>query len=120
MIAIVISTAVVASPGGGSARLTAIPADSVGAINPARGGITAVVPDEFSPSDVAAGAGSVWVANYNANSVSRIDPVTHTVEQTILGQILDIQALIAARCVTVAVWVTNRFGGTVFEDRPGR
>ena len=114
VIAIVISTAVVASPGGGSARLTAIPADSVGAINPARGGITAVVPDEFSPSDVAAGAGSVWVANYNANSVSRIDPVTHTVEQTIL-----VNSTPSAIAVgDGAVWVTNNFSGTVSRIDP--
>ena len=63
--------------------VTAIAADSVGAINPSRGAITAVVPVGSSPSSVAAGAESVWVANYNANTVSRIDPATHAVEQTI-------------------------------------
>jgi YVTN family beta-propeller protein len=114
VIALVITTAVVASPGGGSARSTAIPADSVGAINPARGEITAVVPDESSPSDVAAGAGSVWVANYNANSVSRIDPVTHTVEQTIL-----VNSTPSAIAVgDGAVWVADNFSGTVSRIDP--
>ena len=114
VVAIAVAGVVVASPGGGSVRLSAIPADSVGAINPGRGAITAVVPVGSSPSYVAAGAGSVWVANYNANSVSRIDPATHTVEQTI-----SVDSTPSAIAVgDGAVWVANNFNGTVSRIDP--
>jgi YVTN family beta-propeller protein len=109
-----IAVAVAASTGGASARLTAIAAGSVGAISPARDAITAVVPLGSSPSDVAAGAGSVWVANYNANSVSRIDPVTHAVEQTIA-----VESTPSAIAVgDGAVWVADNFSGTVSKIDP--
>ena len=114
VIAIAIVAVVVASTGGGSARFKAIAADSVGAINPARGAITAVVPVGSSPSYVAAGADSVWVANYNANSISRIDPVTHTVEQTIPVDSTPSAIAVGAR----AVWVANNFNGTVSRIDP--
>jgi YVTN family beta-propeller protein len=111
---VAIAVAVVASTGGGSARLTAIPAGSVGAISPARDAITAVVPVGSSPSDVAAGAGAVWVANYNANSVLRIDPATHAVEQTI-----PIDSTPSAIAVgDGAVWVADNFSGTVSKIDP--
>jgi peptide/nickel transport system substrate-binding protein len=111
---IAIVAVVVASTGSDSARFKAIAADSVGAINPARGAITAVVPVGSSPSYVAAGADSVWVANYNANSISRIDPVTHTVEQTIPVDSTPSAIAVGAR----AVWVANNFNGTVSRIDP--
>ena len=57
-------------------RPAVIPGDAVGAISPSGGAIRAVVPLGTSPSAVAAGDGAVWVANYNAGTVSRIDPRT--------------------------------------------
>jgi peptide/nickel transport system substrate-binding protein len=114
VVAIAIAAVVLASPRRESTGLRAIAADSVGAINPARGAITAAVPVGSSPSDVAVGAGSVWVANYNANSVSRIDPVTHTVEQTI-----PVDSTPSAIAVGEgAVWVANNFNGTVSRIDP--
>jgi YVTN family beta-propeller protein len=114
VVAIAIIAVVVASTGSGSVRFKTIAADSVGAVNPARGAITAVVPVGSSPSYVAAGVGSVWVANYNANSVSRIDPVTHTVEQTI-----GVDSTPSAIAVgDGAVWVANNFNGTVSRIDP--
>ena len=109
-----VAAAVAASTGGGSRQLTAIAAGSVGAISPARGAITAVVRDGSSPSDVAAGSGSVWVANYSDNTVLRIDPVTHAVEQTI--QVDSTPSGIAVGAG--AVWVANNFSGTVSKIDP--
>ena len=72
------------------------------------------MPVGSSPSDVAAGAGSVWVASYNANSISRIDPVTHTVEQTI-----PVDSTPSAIAVgDGAVWVANNFNGKVSRIDP--
>lgn len=114
VIAIAVAAAVVASTGAGSARLTRIAADSVGAISPARGAIIANVRVGSSPSGVAAGADSVWVANYNDNTVSRIDTVTRAVEQTIPVDSTPSGIAVGAG----AVWVTNNFSGTVSRIDP--
>jgi len=114
VIAVAVAAVVLASTGGGVAPWSLIGADSVGAISPARGAITAVVAVGSSPSVVAAGAGSVWVANYNGNTVSRIDPATHTVEQTI--QVNSTPSAIAVGAG--AVWVANNFSGTMSKIDP--
>ena len=54
------------SAGGGATRLSVIAGGSVGAISPARGGISADVAVGSSPGDVAAGGGALWVANYSS------------------------------------------------------
>ena len=41
------------------------------------------IPVDDGPTSVAFGAGAVWVANTSAGTVSRIDPATNDVEQTI-------------------------------------
>ncbi len=114
VLAIVAVGAVVASAGGGSARLSGIAADSVGAISPTRGAIIAAARVGSSPSAVAAGAGSVWVANYSDNTVSRIDPVTHHLEQTIPVDSTPSGIAVGAG----AVWVANTFSGTVSRIDP--
>ena len=76
--------------------------------------ITAVVRVGSAPSSVAAGAGSVWVANYNDNTVSRIDPATRAVEQTI--QVDSTPSGIAVGAG--AVWVANNFSGTLSKIDP--
>lgn len=113
VIAIVVAAAVVASTGSGAARLSRIAADSVGAISPAHG-IIATARIGSSPSAVAAGAGSVWVANYSDNTVSRIDPVTHHLEQTIRVDSTPSGIAVGAG----AVWVANTFSGTVSRIDP--
>jgi YVTN family beta-propeller protein len=114
LLALIAGGALLASAGGGDARLSGIAADSVGAINPSRGRVSAVVPIGSSPSVTVAGAGSVWVANYNNNTVSRIDPATRAVEQTIeVGSTPSGIAIGAS-----AVWVTNNFSDTVSRIDP--
>jgi YVTN family beta-propeller protein len=87
----------------------------VGAISPAGGAIGANVPIGSSPSAMASGAGALWVSNYNAGTVSRIDPVTRVLVQTIqAGQTPSGIAVSAG-----AVWVANYIPGTVSRIDPG-
>jgi DNA-binding SARP family transcriptional activator len=58
---------------GGRAALTGISEDSVGAVSPSGEAIRAVVPLGTSPSALAAGDGSVWVANYNQGTVDGVE-----------------------------------------------
>ena len=113
VIALAVAGVVVAT-GGGAAPVSVIAADSVGAISPARGAISAVVPVGSSPSRMAAGEGAVWVTNYNDNTVSRIDPATHAVVQTIAVGSTPSGIAVGAG----AVWVANNFGGTVSRIDP--
>jgi YVTN family beta-propeller protein len=114
LIAAAVAVAVLVSSGGGTASLTAIPADSVGAINTAGGAIAAQVPVGSSPSGMAAGARSVWVTNYNDNTVSRIDPETRDVVQTIPVDSTPSGIAVGAG----AVWVANTFSDTVSRIAP--
>ena len=50
-----------------------------GSSMPANGRLTGQIPVGASPSAVAAGFGSIWVANVDAHTVSRVDPVKQTV-----------------------------------------
>jgi YVTN family beta-propeller protein len=111
---VAVAAAVLVSSGGQAARLSVIAADSVGAISPARGAISAVVPVGSSPSRLAAGEGAVWVTNYNDNTVSRIDLATRAVDQTIQAGSTPSGIAVGAR----AVWVANNFAGTVSKIDP--
>jgi YVTN family beta-propeller protein len=114
LLAVTAGVAVVVSAGGGDARLSGIAADSVGAISPSRGAVSAVVPVGSSPSGAVAGAGSVWVANYSDNTVSRIDPATRAVKQTIGVDSTPTGIAVGAG----AVWVANNFSDTVSRIDP--
>ena len=114
LVAFALAAAVIVSSGGGAAPPAVIAADSVGAINPARGTISTVVPVGSSPSSVAAGDGGVWVASYSDRTISRIDPRTDAVKQTI--QVDSTPSGIAAG--PGAVWVADTFSGTVSRIDP--
>jgi YVTN family beta-propeller protein len=104
---------VVSSTGGGASPLVIAP-DSVGAINPAGGSIAADAPVGSSPSALAVGSGALWVANYNAASVSRIDLASHRLVDTI-----PVDSTPSA--ITVGgsdVWVANTFSDTVSRIDP--
>jgi hypothetical protein len=73
------------------------------------------VPLGSSPSAVAAGDGALWVSNYNAGTVSRIDAATHALVETI--PVGSGTSGIAAGAG--AVWVANTLGGTVSRIDPG-
>jgi len=63
--------------------LAAIGANSVGVIDPGSNQLVASVPVHASPLAVASGAGSVWVTDFDAHAVSRVDLRTRTVAEKI-------------------------------------
>ena len=85
-----------------------LPPNSVGLIDSSGGRAGAPVP-VGSPDGLAYGAGSVWAVDATEGTLSRINPATHAVVQTIpVGS--------APAAVTVTsqdVWVTNSGDGTV-------
>ncbi len=100
--------------GGGRAAPVVIPADAVGAISPSGGAIGAVAALGTSPSSLAGGDGSVWVADADAGTVARIDPRTHTVVETLpVGSSPSGIAVGAA-----AVWVTDNLGRSLSRVDP--
>jgi YVTN family beta-propeller protein len=107
-------TGVLVASSGGRAPPVVIPGDAVGAISPSGGPIRAVVPLGTSPSGVTAGDGAIWVANQNAGTVARIDPVTRSVVQTVeVGSVPTGIAIGGG-----AVWVSNNDGGTLSRIEP--
>ena len=113
------AVAVVLGTRGGSGPTAAsaapVTADSVGIFNPSSGRLTGQIPVGASPSAVTVGADSVWVANVDDHSVSRIDPAKQVVIQTF--QVGNGPAGIAYG--GGFVWVTNALDGTVTQIDPG-
>jgi YVTN family beta-propeller protein len=89
---------------------TALPANSVGLIDPAAGRVGAPVMVS-SPAGLAYGYGSVWAVDSTEGTVSRINPATHAVvDQVQVGS--------APSALTVNggdVWVANSGDGTVSQ-----
>ena len=100
--------------GGGSATENLIAGNSVGAIAPSGTLAGPSVPLGSSPSVLAAGVGAIWTANYNAGTVSRVDPHRHSVVETIPGVSTPSGIAVAAN----DVWVTDTYAGTVSRIDP--
>ena len=100
--------------GSSSAKATAVLADSVGIFNPTTGKPAGEIPVGASPSAVAVGDGSLWVANLDAHTVSRIDPVKQVLIDTI--QVGNGPAGIAFG--GGFVWAANGLDGTVTKIDP--
>ena len=66
------------------------------------------------PQRIAETAGSIWVSNYEANTVTRIDPATNQVVATIAvgGAPTDVVAGAGS------IWVSNRSGGSISRIDP--
>jgi DNA-binding SARP family transcriptional activator/glutamine cyclotransferase len=93
----------------------AVPPDSVAVIDPTRSSVVGHVPVGRRPVAVAAGHGSVWVANADDGTVSRIDPEAGVVIRTIgIGA-----PAIDVAVTTDAVWVANGSDGTLSRIDPG-
>ncbi len=89
----------------------AVSADSVGVFGAASGRRQGEIPVGASPSAIAAGDGSIWVANTDAHTVSRVDPGKETTIDTIpVGNDPDGIAYGGG-----FVWVTNGLDGTVTQ-----
>jgi YVTN family beta-propeller protein len=99
-----------------SPGLRGLSANSVGLIDERTSRIVADIPVGSRPVAVALGKGAVWVANAGSGTVSRIDPRTKRVVQTIGG--------VGSSPVDVAVagdsvWVANGSDGTLSRIDPG-
>jgi YVTN family beta-propeller protein len=105
---------VVLTRGGPGPAAAGVSTDSVGIFAADTGRQRGQVPVGASPSAVAAGDGSIWVANGDANTVSRIDPSKHVVIETIpVGHDPDAIAFGGG-----FVWVANSLDGTVSKLDP--
>ncbi len=106
--------AILLAHSGGTGTLKAIAANAVSVIDPGRPSLTAQIRVGASPSQVASGAGAVWVANVDDGTVSRLDPKTRTVRQTItVGG--------GPNAIAVGygtVWVVNGLDGTLSMISP--
>ncbi len=107
-VAVLIAT-LIATSVGGTPPPTVVAANSVGAISPGGDGIRAVVPLGTSPQALAAGKGAVWVTNYEAGTVSRIDVATRAVVDTIPVGTVPTGIAVGAGIV----WVANNTGQSV-------
>ena len=105
--------AVALTRGSGSAS-GAVAADSVAVFQSSRGKLVAQASVGTSPLSVAVGEGSVWVTNADDHSVSRIDPKTNAVLQTI--QVGSGPSGIAVG--GAFVWVANSLDGTISQIDP--
>jgi YVTN family beta-propeller protein len=114
LLAAAVTTAVIVAGGGGTRTTATIAANAVGVLSPDGGALRAVVRLGSSPSAVAAGEGSVWVTNYDAGTVSRIDVPTRTVVDTIPTGSVPTGIAVGAG----AVWVTDNFGHRVSRIDP--
>ena len=56
--------------------ISSLPPNSVGAIDPRTNRLVASIPVGKTPAAIASGFGSIWVANQDENTVTRIDAKT--------------------------------------------
>ena len=111
--AVGVAVGLLATQGGGSEASASVAGNAVGVID-ADGDIVSEVEVGESPSDVAAAPDAVWVTNTTDDTVSRIDPTTHEVRQTI-----DVGGGPAGVAVGGgAVWVANGLDATVSRIDP--
>jgi YVTN family beta-propeller protein len=104
------------SGGSGNSPASAGPgANAVAAID-AAGRPLGSIPLEASPNSIASGDGSLWVTMPNQDSVSRIDPTTKTVQQTIAAGKGPAGIAVGGGFI----WVANSLEGTVWQIDPRR
>jgi YVTN family beta-propeller protein len=115
LIVAAVAGAIVFFTGSSGPSLSGVDANAVGIVDPKTGRITGEVQLDGTPSQVAAGAGSIWAVSPNRQSVSRIDSTTTQLVQTIpVGH--------GASGIAYgggAVWVANSLDGTVSRIDPG-
>jgi DNA-binding SARP family transcriptional activator len=104
---------VLALTGGGSAPVEVLP-NSVAVVDPGGDRVVADIPVGKRPLAVAAGAGGIWVANGDDQTVMRIDPNTRKVVATI-GIGADVSDIAVGYG---SVWVADGNDGTVTQIDP--
>jgi class 3 adenylate cyclase/DNA-binding beta-propeller fold protein YncE len=80
-----IAAVLVLTLGGGSGGLKTVGPTSVGVIDPTTNRLAAEVPLGFTSSLIAAGEGSVWVADPQGSTLTKIDPKTRKITTTGIG-----------------------------------
>ena len=104
VIAAAVAIPVFAFGQGGSGGGVTVAGNAVVEIDPASNEVVGQVSNVGArPASIAYGAGSLWVANLDDQSVARIDPATHTVGKTL--PVVDTPTGLAAS--TGAVWVVG-------------
>src|SRR5262245_10558407 len=107
-----IAVSVLAATRDEKAHALRVPANGIGVVE--SGTIVAAGALGQPPSDVAAGAGSLWVTSADEQTVSRVDPETGEVRQTIpVGS-----GASAVAAGDAGVWVVNSLAGTVSRIDP--
>lgn len=94
--------------------LSSVDPESVGVIDPERGGVVAQVRVGGQPADLAWGEGAVWVVNTGSDTVSRLDAER-------LSAVDTIQVGAEPEGIAVgfgAVWVANSGSGTISQINP--
>ena len=104
-VTVVAAAGIVAAWSGRESPATSVAANSIVALDPS-GGIAATVPVGARPAAIASGAGALWVANLDDESVTRVDGAAQ--EAVLSVPIGDTPSGIAA--TRTAVWVTDGSG----------
>jgi YVTN family beta-propeller protein len=114
--AVAIPVFALAGGSGGSSGLTRISDNAVGVVDAGSRKIVAEAPEVEAPNRVAAGDGAIWVTGAEGGgSVSRLDPESHEVRQTIRVGSGPTGIAVGAG----AVWAANGLEGTVSRIDPG-
>ena len=105
---------IVIAVSGGSEAVVVGP-NSVAVVDPKTGRVVADVPIGGRPVAIAIGAGGVWVANADDQTIVRIDPKTKKVVKTIGGLGSDVSEVAVG---SGAVWVAGGNDGTLTRIDP--
>jgi len=121
LVAAILGAVIALTRADGNAGILSATPNSIAVIDPETNRIVARIPVGdgpnpvgTAPNGVAVGEGAIWVANTDANTVSRIDPAKHAVRQTIAVGGGPAGLAVGA----TAVWVANGLDGTVSRIDP--
>jgi YVTN family beta-propeller protein len=98
----------------GSSSSIRVAPNSVGVIQPRNNRVTAQIPVGNVPGAVAAGPGSIWIANAGDKTVSHVDPFTKSVIKTIALDATPDSVAVGPG----AVWVLHGFVGSLTRIDP--
>jgi YVTN family beta-propeller protein len=99
---------------GGGSEQQLIEGNALAMLSTISGRPIASTPLDAAPTRIASGAGSVWVSHVDTGTISRVDPVSRTVRQTIRVGDGPFGVAVSAG----DVWVANSLDGTVSRVDP--